>query len=457
MIISIRPMGNYESLAILLFIALVVYIFDRKNFTREGIVFLRRTKKGLSIIDGIAKKHPKLIAFLADTGIVFSFGLTGLRYIFIEEKTSALKKTRYYSIYVLLFSLLIYQVYDVFFVGTLTAFHIPSILSGPVLFILVSSTFLFGASGFGFLTLFFGAFGMIISSTTGAAVESSIQLVLPVNVPAESNLPVFTVPFAQWLISILIILVVHEFSHAIVARREGVRVKSLGYGFFGPIPLGFAEPDEKEIKKSRSLTKTRIFGAGSFSNILAAILMLIIYTVTLTVGISAGAFSFEDNGVVIRSVNSSMPAGILPRGGLITAVDNTNFTNLTDFVHLMSLKGPGENLTLLVDEKEYELTFAQDPKNKTRGVLGFIVMQSQDMGSLAFLASLMYWIIILNIGIALANLFPLRPLDGGLMLEEVLIGAGIKDTKSASKTISKLTLALLLFSLLMPWLISLFI
>ncbi len=448
-------MGNYESLAVLLFIALIVYFFDRKNFTREGIVFLRRTKRGLEIIDNIAKKHPRLITFLADAGIVFSFGLMGLRYLFIQKKIRPLERTRLYAAYLVASALFIKLIYAVFFLGLIETFKIPTVFSGPVVFIMVAFTFLFGVSGYGFMTLFFGAITL----------SGAIKLVLPFDLsgepggggPAEeSTIPVFYVPLAEWLISILFILIVHEFSHAIVARVEGIRVKSIGYGFLGPIPLGFAEPDEKEIKKSKSLTKTRIFGAGSFSNILSAIILLFIYIGTMSAGISSGLIPFEDTGVFIQSVNSSMPAGVLPNGTFVAAVDGVNITTISEFTDIMSKKGPGEEVSLLVNGTYYELTLVEDPKNKTRGIIGIVVVQDRRMAHGAFLASLITWMILLSIGIALANLFPLRPLDGGLMLEEIMLGAGIKNRESAADTISKITLFLLLFSLLMPWLIGLF-
>ncbi|MCK5699228.1 MAG: site-2 protease family protein, partial [Candidatus Aenigmarchaeota archaeon] len=342
-------MGNYESLAILLFIALMVYIFDRKNFTREGIVFLRRTKKGLEMIDRAAKKHPRLITFLADAGIVFSFGLIGLRYLFIQKNISGLKRVRHYATYLLIFTLVSYIIYPVFFLGIIDAFKIPAAFSSPVIFILIALTFLFGVSGYGFMTLFFGAFSIAISTATGTDVESSIKLVLPIDMPKDSTIPVFYVPITEWLISILFILIVHEFSHAIVARVEGIKVKSLGYGFFGPLPLGFAEPDEKEIKKSSSLTKTRIFGAGSFSNILAAVILLIIFITTMTAGVSSGAITFNDNGLIIASVDAGMPAGSLPNttiGSQLTSVDGINITNISEFVSIMGTKNIGDNVTL---------------------------------------------------------------------------------------------------------------
>ncbi len=449
-------MGNYESLAILLFIALIVYIFDRKNFTREGIVFLRRTKRGLEIIDSIAKRHPRIITFLADAGIVFSFGLIGLRYLFIQKKIEGLKRVRHYATYLLIFTLIAYIIYPVFFLGLIEAFKIPAAFSSIVVFILIASTFLFGVSGYGFMTLLFGALTM----------SGSIKLVLPIDlsdgsgVPQEeSTVPIFYVPIIEWLISILFILVVHEFSHAIVARVEGIKVKSLGYGFFGPMPLGFAEPDEEEIKKAKSLTKTRIFGAGSFSNIIAAVILLIIFIGTMTAGISSGAINYQNSGIIITSVDAGMPAGVLPNttiGSQLTLVDGINITNISEFVSIMGTKSVGDKVILTIDDNEYELSLVEDPQNKTRGIIGIKVEQMREMGSGAFITSLVTWIILLNIGIALANLFPLRPLDGGLMLEEVLIGANIKKRKKTAEMISKMTLFLLLFSLIMPWLMNLF-
>ncbi len=452
-------MGNYESLAILLLIALIVYIFDRKNFKREGIAFLRRTKRGLEIIDSIAKKYPRLITIFADTGIVFSFGLVGMRYLFIEKKTSTLKRIQLYALYLVIFAFIVNFLYGVFFYGTLVVLKISSPLLPGALFILVALTFLFGVSGYGFMTLFFGSLGIILASAQGQQIESSIKLVLPVEVPKDSNIPIFSVPIAEWLISILVILVVHEFSHAIVARVEGIKVKSIGYGFVGPMPLGFAEPDEKEIKASSSIKKTRIYGAGSFSNISIAIIIFIAYFFVLAAGVSSGAIAKQEHGVLIASVNSTMPAGVLPAFGVITRVDSSNITNVSDFVQAMGTKGPGDNVTLLVDDKEYKLTLVEDPKNKTRGILGVIVTENRKIGEMGFLLSLVNWIVLLNIGIGLANLFPLRPLDCGLMVEEILLGAGMrkKDRREeTSKMISNMTLFLLLFSLIMPTLLKIF-
>ncbi len=81
------------------------------------------------------------------------------------------------------------------------------------------------------------------------------------------------IPLVWGLIGLIVTLVVHEFSHAILCRVEGVRVKALGV-ILALIPIGgFAEPDEKELmdeKKLRRIQRIRIFSAGIISNFIVA-------------------------------------------------------------------------------------------------------------------------------------------------------------------------------------------
>ncbi|NTV24485.1 MAG: metalloprotease, partial [Nanoarchaeota archaeon] len=54
-----------------------------------------------------------------------------------------------------------------------------------------------------------------------------------------------TFPLIIGWISLLIIMVVHEFSHGVVARAYKIKIKSSGIAFIGPIPGAFVEPDEE--------------------------------------------------------------------------------------------------------------------------------------------------------------------------------------------------------------------
>jgi membrane-associated protease RseP (regulator of RpoE activity) len=81
------------------------------------------------------------------------------------------------------------------------------------------------------------------------------------------------IPFVWGLIGLVVTLVVHELSHAILCRVEGVRVKSLGV-LLALVPIGgFAEPDERELmdeSKLRRIQRVRIYSAGVISNFIVA-------------------------------------------------------------------------------------------------------------------------------------------------------------------------------------------
>ncbi len=88
------------------------------------------------------------------------------------------------------------------------------------------------------------------------------------------------IPLVWGLIGLIVTLVVHEFSHAILCRVEGVRVKALGV-VLALIPIGgFAEPDERELmdeKKLRRIQRIRIFSAGIISNFIVAFIAFLAF------------------------------------------------------------------------------------------------------------------------------------------------------------------------------------
>lgn len=85
------------------------------------------------------------------------------------------------------------------------------------------------------------------------------------------------IPFVWGLIGLIVTLIVHEFSHAIVARVENIKVKSLGV-VLALIPIGgFAEPDEKELMKSEKRSRIRIYSAGITANFLMALIAFAIF------------------------------------------------------------------------------------------------------------------------------------------------------------------------------------
>jgi membrane-associated protease RseP (regulator of RpoE activity) len=82
--------------------------------------------------------------------------------------------------------------------------------------------------------------------------------------------------FTYWILIIAIIAITHEFAHGIFAANNKVKINSTGFGFFPfflPIFLAaFVELDEKEMPKKGIFGQLAILSAGTFANVLTAIL-----------------------------------------------------------------------------------------------------------------------------------------------------------------------------------------
>jgi membrane-associated protease RseP (regulator of RpoE activity) len=125
------------------------------------------------------------------------------------------------------------------------------------------------------------------------------------------------IPLLWGLIGLIVTLVVHEFSHAILCRVEGIRVKALGV-LLTLIPIGgFAEPDEEELmdrEKTARIQRIRIFSAGVVSNFAVAAISfatffyLLNFVTPLAVvtgsdipGIDYGDAVLKVNGISVRT------------------------------------------------------------------------------------------------------------------------------------------------------------
>ncbi|MCK5593852.1 MAG: site-2 protease family protein [Candidatus Aenigmarchaeota archaeon] len=424
-------MSNYSSLLILLALIAIVYLLDRKNFKKEGTLFyLRRTEKGLKFIERFSSKHKKFFGIFADLGILFSFGTLGAWYLFKTKKSTGIiwKTLMSFSFFYMVFGVLLKTIFS----GVLS---------------------LFGASGFIVAYLFKSAMDII----TAPASVAAVQLVLPVNIP---NAPIFYVPIDLWLISIFVILVAHEFSHAFVAKAQGINVKALGYGFLAILPLGFAEPDEKQIKRSKSLVKTRIYGAGSFANFIVALI-----TIPLLLGVVfAYSNSVDVTGVSYNGTIADMPAdGLLPMDGTITMISGNETRDFYNLSVVLGSFAPGDKITVTVDDADYDLVLASNPDNSSLAFIGISNLEQETVNTipgrmgeitvsvLLYLLTLFNFIFGLNLGIGLFNLLPIKPLDGGFMFDEIVKTTGISHLKNVARFVSISVLVLLLFNIFIPF------
>lgn len=119
--------------------------------------------------------------------------------------------------------------------------------------------------------------------------------------------------FTYWIIIIAVVAISHEFSHGIFAVHKKVKIKSTGFGFFPfflPIFLAaFVEMDEKKMEKKKISSQMAILSAGTFANVLLAILffgvlVLFFLLAFAPVGVSFDTYSYSVVGIsAISSVN----------------------------------------------------------------------------------------------------------------------------------------------------------
>ncbi len=126
----------------------------------------------------------------------------------------------------------------------------------------------------------------------------TVGVVLPIQAKG-----VFYVPFFYWIISIAFIMLVHEFSHGVIARAHKVKIRSTGFAFLGAIipivPGAFVEIDEKHLAKKSRFAQLSVFAAGPFANIAFGLLFWAVFLGmqslmpgTATAGAAATAFKW---------------------------------------------------------------------------------------------------------------------------------------------------------------------
>ena len=278
-----------------------------------------------------------------------------------------------------------------------------------------------------------------------ALAQPGVALVLPfTNVPGIGYLS-----FSQWIISIFILAVVHEFAHGIVAKAHGMKIKSSGFAFFSIfapiIPAAFVEPDEKRLMKSQDVKQYSVFAAGPIINILLALLILLALPYVAN---PAKLAPFEDTitepiGFSFSLTNQELPAAQagLKDGMIINSFNNEKITEATSFLETMYYcVKPGETVTAGTENQTYTMTTVPGDDNG-RGIIGVTnfknerrVKSQYKTFAIVFywFKDLFKWLFLLNFFIGLFNLLPLGIVDGGRILN-TLLQSTMKNKEKAKK------------------------
>ncbi len=175
------------------------------------------------------------------------------------------------------------------------------------------------------------------------------------------------IPLVWGWLALFITMVVHEYSHGILCRVEGVRVKSMGLALLFLPVAAFVEPDEKELfgtedKKavaSRS-GRVRILSAGVIANFVVAVIAMALFF-----GPVIGAISPHDRVTVVDVVpNSTGDLAGFQTQMILLEMAGKKVDSLDDLYE--NLLTGRQDLTLLQGDRRVDLTL-QGPSS--RGVM----------------------------------------------------------------------------------------
>ena len=277
----------------------------------------------------------------------------------------------------------------------------------------------------------------------------TVSLILPgVDIPGS---PLY-IPFGTGLIALATVLIIHEGGHGIIARVEGVSIKSVGLLLMVIIPGAFVEPDEDEVQKLNTISKLRIYSAGPIFNIGLCIISLIL--AMLIGGFIASEGVYTTDGMEIISVVPASPAeGILSQGSVIKEVDNHTVVDYNSYTSAMKGHKVGDMISIKTESGTYDIKMASNPNNSSMAYVGVRaqehVVVTDEFASkygtlipwlLSELRELFNMMFLLNFAVGTFNLLPMKPLDGGLIFEELLkYDISPKRRIEFNRTFNKLT------------------
>ena len=292
----------------------------------------------------------------------------------------------------------------------------------------------------GFIMMGF-AFYFLLNNISNYFVAQSNFSELTVLIPGVT----LTSPEAitYFLLSIPIVLVMHEGAHGIVAALEKIKIKTGGFAIFIAMFAGFVEPDEEEFEKAKKISKLRVIGAGATSNVLFAIVLGIIMLTNPVFGMIIesiplfgepilNTFYELSSGVLILSTmeNSGAEQAGLLGNDIITSINDIPIRGPADFPIL----DPGDTATVSIlrdgQEMEFGVEIMSSPDDPERGLIGIMrdnsipykpVMNFIDWSNVDFNISMfLLWLWMISFFIGIINMLPLPILDGGKFIHSII-------------------------------------
>ena len=247
-----------------------------------------------------------------------------------------------------------------------------------------------------------------------------------------------------FLLSIPIVLVVHEGAHGIVGVLEKINIKTGGFAIFIAMFAGFVEPDEEQFSKAKKISRLRLIGAGPTSNVIFAFALgAILFTNPMFAMVVPEPFlsSFyeeAEDGVLVLSLidgGGAQQAGI-QENDVIIKINDVNIASAIDLQKNPLEPGEMVNVTILRDGSQvvFPVTIMASPDDPERGLIGIMrndqppkpIYNFIDWGldtPMGFQFSMfLLWLWMISFFIGIINMLPLPILDGGKFIHTIIEG-----------------------------------
>ncbi|MFQ5497573.1 MAG: site-2 protease family protein [Nitrosopumilus sp.] len=294
----------------------------------------------------------------------------------------------------------------------------------------------------GFIMMGF-AFWFLLNNVSNFFVAQSEFSELTVLIPGITLTSASSITY--FLLSIPIVLIVHEGAHGIVGALEKIKIKTGGFAIFIAMFAGFVEPDEEEFAKAKKISKLRVIGAGATSNVifafvLGAILLTNPFFAMVLPEPLLSTFYDLPEGVLILSIieNSGAEQAGLLANDIITSINGIPIFSAVDFPRL----NPGEtaSVTVLRDSQEIEfgVEIIPSPEDPERGLIGIMrdntfaykpVMNFIEWND-PNVSMFLLWLWMISFFIGIINMLPLPILDGGKFIHTII------DKKISDKAVN---------------------
>ncbi len=317
-------------------------------------------------------------------------------------------------------------------------------------------TLLFGLMGAAFYLLASSAWNILYTYFTGGNPLPGVGPVIP-----GVEVGPFYIPFVEGWLSILLIFLIHEGAHGVVALRRGMGLQDAAMVILGIIPVAaYVQPNEKKFLASSPEDRVKVIAAGPFANtvafILSTILLIgmgivvspymekILQNHALGVKVLEVPDTIEINGKALPS----LVKGLLSPGDVIVSINEKNVYTIGDIIEV--LHSDAKELNILVLRGGELISFSIENKGYL-GVKGGQVAWREspplEYSVLSFLLSFLLIFSLLNIMVAVVNALPFSILDGGQAIED------LEKRRRINARLLKLAASLLLAINILPWFI----